>query len=71
MRAEELVPVLTRFMDDAVLFGMSEVTILHVKGEGVLRQVVRDYLKRLKTVSDFRDEHADRGGAGITVVAMK
>ncbi|MBL7852159.1 MAG: Smr/MutS family protein [Cyclobacteriaceae bacterium] len=71
MRAEELIPVLTRFMDDAVLFGMSEVSVLHGKGEGVLRQMVRDYLKRLKTVSDFRDEHADRGGAGITVVTMK
>ncbi len=71
MRAEELIPVLTRFMDDAVLFGMSEVTILHGKGEGVLRQVVRDFLKKLKTVAAFRDEHADRGGAGITVVALK
>lgn len=71
MRAEELIPVLTRFMDDAVLFGMAEVTILHGKGEGVLRQMVRDYLKRLRTVKDFHDEHADRGGAGITVVLMK
>ena len=71
MRAEELIPVLTRFMDDAVLFGMVEVTILHGKGEGVLRQMVRDYLKRLRTVKDFHDEHADRGGAGITVVSLK
>jgi DNA mismatch repair protein MutS2 len=50
---------------------MAEVTILHGKGEGVLRQMARDYLKRLNTVNDFRDEHADRGGAGITVVSLK
>jgi DNA mismatch repair protein MutS2 len=71
MRVEELLPVLTRFMDDAVQFGLGEVTILHGKGEGVLRTVVRDYLKTLKQVAAFRDEHADRGGAGITVATLK
>lgn len=71
MRVEELLPVLTRFMDDAVQFRMAEVTILHGKGEGVLRKVVRGYLKGIKTVASFRDEHADRGGAGITVVTIK
>lgn len=71
MRVEELVPVLTRFMDDALLFGVGEVSILHGKGEGILRAVVRDYLKSLKTVAAYRDEHADRGGAGITVVVLK
>ncbi len=71
MRVDELVPVLTRFMDDALLFGVNEVSILHGKGEGVLRTVVRDYLKTLKSVSGFRDEHADRGGAGITLATLK
>jgi len=71
MRVEELLPVLTRFLDDAVQFGMSEVTILHGKGEGVLRSVVRDSLKRRKEVSLFKDEHADRGGAGVTIVSLK
>jgi len=71
MRVEELLPVLMRFMDDAIQLGMSEVMVLHGKGEGVLRTVVRDYLKRRKEVSSFADEHADRGGAGITVVTLK
>lgn len=71
MRVEELLPVLTRFMDDAVQFGMAEVTILHGKGEGVLRTVVRDFLKKVRHVASFRDEHADRGGAGITVATLK
>lgn len=71
MRVEELIPVLTRFMDDAIQLGMSEVSILHGKGEGILRTVVRDYLKRRKQVATFRDEHADRGGAGITVVSLQ
>ena len=70
MRVEEVMPVLTRFMDDSVQFGLSQVSILHGKGEGVLRKVVRDYLKKIKSVSGFRDEHADRGGDGITWVDL-
>ena len=71
MRVEELIPLLTRFMDDAIQFGVHEVRILHGKGEGVLRKVVREYLKSLKQVGSFRDEHADRGGDGITLADMK
>lgn len=71
MRVEELVPVLTRYMDDAIQFGVAEISILHGKGEGVLRTVVRDYLKGLKGVASFHDEHADRGGAGITIVMLR
>ena len=49
----------------------SEVKILHGKGEGVLRKVVREYLKKVKGVAGFQDEHADRGGDGMTLVKLK
>jgi len=58
-------------MDDAVLLGVPEVRIIHGKGEGVLRKMVRDHLARNRHVSGVRDEHADRGGAGITIVTMR
>ncbi|MEI9920725.1 MAG: Smr/MutS family protein [Bacteroidota bacterium] len=70
-RVEELIPTLTQFLDDAILLGQSEVKILHGKGEGVLRKVVRDQLKRTRGVASFADEHVDRGGDGITVVVLK
>ncbi len=70
-RVEELLPLLERFMDDAVLLNQSEVKILHGKGEGVLRKVVRDYVKKLRGVESVRDEHADRGGEGVTIVILK
>src|SRR6185369_15180772 len=70
-RVEEIKPLLVRFMDDAVLLGQAEVKILHGKGEGILRKVVRDYLKKLKSVSSLQDEHADRGGDGMTLVKLK
>jgi DNA mismatch repair protein MutS2 len=71
MRVEEVLPLLTRFIDDAIQFGVHEVSILHGKGEGVLRKVVREYLKGLNQGILFRDEHADRGGDGITLVDLK
>jgi DNA mismatch repair protein MutS2 len=70
-RVEEVIPVLTQFLDDAILLGQGEVRILHGKGEGVLRKVIRDQLKRTPGVSSFADEHIDRGGDGITVVVLK
>ena len=70
-RVEEVLPLLIRFMDDSILLGQSEVKILHGKGEGVLRKVVREYLKKVKGVAGFQDEHADRGGDGMTLVKLK
>ncbi len=70
-RVEEVLPLLTRFMDDAILLSQSQVKILHGKGEGVLRKVAREYLKKLKGVEAFNDEHADRGGDGMTIVTLK
>jgi DNA mismatch repair protein MutS2 len=70
-RAEELLPILTNYMDDALLLGMKELRILHGKGDGILREVVRNYLRGLSFVDSLRDEHADMGGAGITLVTLK
>ncbi len=70
-RVEEVNALLDQFLDDAILLGHAEVKILHGKGEGVLRKVVRDRLKATKGVASFADEHVDRGGDGITVVVLK
>ncbi len=70
-RAEEVVPLLSQFLDDAILLGQGELKILHGKGEGVLRNVVRDHLKKTKAVASFADEHVERGGDGITIVVLK
>ena len=56
------------FIDDACLVGMSRVRILHGKGNGILRQLIRQYLATVPSATSFRDEHVQFGGAGITVV---
>ena len=51
--------------------GLRCVRIIHGKGDGILREVLRTELKTYKEVQSCYDEHADRGGAGITVVEMR
>ncbi|HEY3430008.1 MAG TPA: Smr/MutS family protein, partial [Cyclobacteriaceae bacterium] len=70
-RVDEVGPLLEQFIDDAILLGHGEVKVLHGKGEGVLRKVVREQLKRYKQIASFGDEHVERGGDGITVVVIK
>jgi DNA mismatch repair protein MutS2 len=70
-RVEEVIPVLDQFIDDAILLGQSQLKIIHGKGEGVLRKVVREHLRKVKEVASLADEHADRGGDGITYVVLK
>ncbi|UOQ71257.1 Smr/MutS family protein [Hymenobacter cellulosilyticus] len=59
------------FVDDAVMLGIPEIKFLHGRGNGVLRQVVRDYLHRVRAAASVADEHADRGGDGATVAVLK
>lgn len=70
-RVDEVMGIVDQFMDTAILLSVGEVRILHGKGEGVLRKVVRDQLKQYREVASVRDEHVEHGGDGITVVVLK
>lgn len=70
-RAEEVLGILDKFLDDAILFNMQEVRVLHGKGNGVLRDLIRDYLKNSGIITSIKDEHVERGGAGISVIELK
>lgn len=70
MRGDEAIQAVTYFIDDAILLGISRVRILHGTGTGILRTLIRDYLKTVPGVVHFQDEHVQFGGAGITVVDL-
>lgn len=70
MRADEALNQVQYFIDDAILVGASQVRILHGKGNGILRQLIRQYLGSVPNVTNYRDEHVQFGGAGITVVEL-
>jgi len=69
-RVDEALALLQHYIDDATLLSLNEVRILHGKGNGVLRQVTRDYLRSRKEVRSARDEAIERGGTGITLVTF-
>ena len=74
IRGERVVEALEQvqtLVDDALMVGVSTVTILHGKGTGALKEEIRRYLRSLPQVASATDDHPDRGGSGITVVTFK
>jgi DNA mismatch repair protein MutS2 len=69
-RGDEAVEIVRNFIDDATVVGVSELRILHGKGNGILKSLVREYLNALNVVRSCKDEHVDLGGSGITVVTL-
>lgn len=70
MRVTEALEEVQDLVDDALMVGVGTVTILHGKGTGALKEEIRRYLRTIPQVRSAVDEHADRGGAGITVVTL-
>ncbi|MFP4470983.1 MAG: Smr/MutS family protein, partial [Bacteroidales bacterium] len=71
VRAEEAVGKLQKYIDEALLLSAKELKILHGKGSGILRDVIRQQLRAMPEVQHFADEHVERGGSGITIVRLK
>lgn len=70
-RAEEVMAEIHRMMDTALLLGTHELRIVHGKGDGILRKLIRSQLKSYPQVVAIADEHADRGGDGVSIVSLK
>lgn len=69
--ADEALMNVQKYLDDAYLLRIKEVRILHGKGEGILRHVIREFLAGLEEVESFEDEHIEKGGAGVTRVFIR
>jgi len=70
-RAEDALTQVMGYVDDAVMLGLAELKIIHGRGNGILKQVLRDYLRSVREVASVGDEHIERGGDGATVVVLK
>jgi DNA mismatch repair protein MutS2 len=71
LRTEEAIEKVQDLIDDAVMINVKEVKILHGKGNGILRQMIREYLGTLGFLKSYHDEHIEMGGSGITVVEIE
>ena len=69
-RAEEAQRELEKFVDDSILGGVPSIRIVHGKGQGILRNVVQDYLRKHPQVIEFRDGEPAEGGAGVTIATF-
>ena len=69
-RVDEAIAKITEFIDEAIMFEVGQLRILHGKGNGILKETIRDYLRAEPMVRNFKDEHVDFGGAGITIVNL-
>jgi DNA mismatch repair protein MutS2 len=71
MRTEDALHAIEKLFDRALMMGFGNLKIIHGKGDGILRKMIRQYLKKYDQVDRMEDEHADRGGDGITYVYLK
>lgn len=71
MTVDEAMPVLGKYLDDAYLAHMTQVTIIHGRGTGALRNAVHGHLKRTKYVKSFRLGEFGEGDMGVTIAEFK
>ncbi|MHC1747709.1 MAG: endonuclease MutS2 [Cellulosilyticaceae bacterium] len=71
MLADEATSVVDKYLDDAYLAGLKQVTIIHGKGTGALRAAITMMLKRHPHVESQRPGKYGEGEAGVTVVEVK
>ena len=70
-RAEEALDIVDKYLDEAKLLSIKEVSILHGKGNGILRKLIREKLSRNRDIEHFCDASLETGGTGITRVYFK
>ncbi len=71
MTLEEALLDADRFLDDAYMAGLNQVSIIHGKGTGVLRAGISDLLKRHRLVKSYRLGRYGEGETGVTIVELK
>jgi DNA mismatch repair protein MutS2 len=71
LRAEEAIERVEKYLDDAYLAGLPKVRIIHGKGTGVLRRVVREVLDGHPLVTTYREGDRYEGGDGVTVAELR
>lgn len=70
LRADEALREVEQLIDQAVILNQKSVSIVHGRGDGILKIKIKEFLKSNPDVTSFDHEHADRGGDGVTIVKI-
>jgi len=70
LTVDEALLKLDKYLNDAFVAGLYQVTIVHGKGTGTLRQVVREQLAKHPLVKSYRPGEYGEGEAGVTIVKL-
>ncbi|GGE17843.1 endonuclease MutS2 [Marinithermofilum abyssi] len=68
---DEALAEIDKYLDDALLAGFHQVSLIHGKGTGALRKGVHRFLDRHQSVKEYRLGGQGEGGSGVTVVSLK
>ena len=71
LRAGEAMKKVTDFVDEGSMLGLKDLRIIHGRGDGILRQLIRKYLLGEPSVAHITDETSERGGDGVTLITLK
>ncbi len=71
MLADEAIPLVERYLDQAMRAGYGEVAVIHGRGEGILRRLVHKLCEKLPYVSEYRLGERGEGGWGVTIVKFR
>ena len=70
LTVDEALPKLDKYLNDAFMAGLHQVRVIHGKGTGTLRQVVREQLAKHPLVKSYRAGEYGEGGAGVTIAEL-
>ena len=70
MKTEDALQKTMTMVDSALVLSIDKLWILHGKGNGILRKMIRENLKKISHVKNIENEHADFGGDGISIVTL-
>ena len=71
MLAHEAIMETDKFIDDAMLSSLKQISVIHGKGTGALRNAIHDYLKSNKAVKRYRLRSFGEGDTGVTIIELK
>lgn len=69
-KVEEAIKEIEKYLDDAIVVGLNQVSLIHGKGTGALAKGVHEYLKNNNLVKEFRYGQHGEGGYGVTIVKL-